>query len=436
MKRWTGPFCYAACLLLALLMYLVRPDHATMAGVLLVLALALYAREPSRLAVVYLGLVVNVLFLVLALVLTEGRISYLTDDEFTSYYAKALLLETAFWASLGCFVELRPRRSRPVAAETTPLRLRMPPHWLTLTAIVVLMTEMALSSGSYFAQYAEVSDTGTIAYEVGCLLVALSVVYRSTSRTGRGALLLEVFAVGIALFIALASGKRLPLAFVIVAYMLLSLKTHGKARTLLLFIGISVVGYGFGIVRDFMTLSGVDAALLSEGFGSTNQGAVLHASAVYVRIADEGLSTVGDRLVSFLSNFIGALVLPLSLLPPQAQVNMHAMPFYTVQGNGGFVSSYAYFFLGLLGPFVVAGIVAFLLHRRGRWMRVAGIVIVLTSPRWILYNIGPVARLISLTLLILMVLELLSSSSRRSFTASSGALKPPNPSAPPASLHA
>lgn len=399
MTRWINILFGLVVILVMSVCYLADASMMTMISLLLLFVAIIFIREPTKWAIVYLGVIVNLLYLWLALWMMDGQISFLTDERITPYYKKALLLETIFWATfaglLGLFINI----SNRAVVGGAKLQMRYSVQIQFIIAIVILAIEIMISSGAYFKPYSDVSNTGTFAYELGCLFLALGIVSRSYNKIGTGNFVLEMIAVAFALFIVVGSGKRLPFAYVIMAYLLYSLKYYGKPKTAILCLVISGLGYVQGIVRDFMTVNEINTDLLTGGFGSSNQGAVLHASAVYLRVADEGLSTVIDRGISFLSNFFGALILPISFLPEQAQINVHAMQFYDVQGNGGFIGAYSYFFLGWIGPILLASALAWLCCRNGRWVEILVMITLLTSPRWTLYNVGPVLRLISMLII-------------------------------------
>jgi hypothetical protein len=407
MNRWLNIFFGFFIIMIMSAIYLLDSSLQLMALLLLFSLTIVFIRDRTRFAVVYLGVMINLLYLCLALWLMDGQISFLSDESFTPFYKKALLLETIFWATFAGLFGLYMRLSQSSAVNGAKIQMHYPIQLQLFTAITILALEIMISSGAYFKPYSEVSDTGTIAYELGCLLLAISIISRTDNPSRANTLILEGIGVVLALFIVLGSGKRLPFAYVIIAYLLFSMKHYGKLRTLLLYLGISGLGFVLGVVRDFMSVDGLNTDLLAVGFGSSNQGAVLHASAVYLRVADEGLITVIDRGISFFSNFVGALVLPLSLLPEQTQVNVQAMQYYNVQGNGGFVGTYSYFFIDWMGPTLLASILAWLCSRRGHWLELVIVIILLTSPRWTLYNIGPVLRLISMALLVTVCIHFL-----------------------------
>lgn len=407
MTRWINILLGIVIILVMSVCYLADASTQAMVSLLLLFVVIIFIRERTQWAVVYLGMAINLLYLWLALWLMDGQISFLTDEPILPYYKKTLLLETIFWATfaglLGFYMDISQRG----VVGGTKLKISYPVQIQFITAITIFVIEIMISSGDYFKPYSDVSDTGTIAYELGCLFLALAIVSRSENPLVTRNFVFEMIAVALALFIVVGSGKRLPFAYVIMAYMLYSLRYYGKLRTAIFYLVISGLGFVQGILRDFMTVDGINTNLLTSGMGSSNQGAVLHASAVYLRVADEGLISVIDRGISFLSNFVGALILPLSFLPEQAQINVHAMQYYDLQGNGGFVGTYSYFFLDWIGPTLFASSLALLCCRHGHWLKLFVIIILLTSPRWTMYNIGPVLRLISMLLILFLSFHLI-----------------------------
>jgi len=166
---------------------------------------------------------------------------------------------------------------------------------------------------------------------------------------------------------------------------------------------ISVTGYIFGIVRDVMIFESISSEVLLSGLGFTNQGATLHASASYIRIVDEGLIGAADRFISLISNMFLAAFVSFSSLPDVARVNEYAMNYYQVQGNGGLIGAYSYFFLGWLGPLLLAGALALTFRSKGALLAISFGFLVVLSPRWTLYNIGPALRILGFTILFVLL---------------------------------
>lgn len=363
----------------------------------------------SSWSLVYFGVAVNLFFIWVALILTEGRISYLSADDYIEYYKKTIHLEALFWILYVHFHQYFSYRQKVrIDSKRNTLMRHASPHVLIVVALCLLSFEVLISSESYFSSYVDVSDVGTISYELGCLLLALAVVLRGELTERFHFSIVEMCAVLVAIYIVIGSGKRLPFAYVIISYLLSYFRSYGKLRATFIYLSIFVGGYIFGIVRDLLKIDGFDMAMLADGLGSTNQGAVLHASSVYIRIVDEGLISYMDRLVSFMGNVFGSLLFPISYLPEQVQVNVFSMQHYPVQGNGGFIGSYCYYFLGYPGVFILSALLAKLCTSRGYWIELVAMMILLTSPRWTLYNVGPVVRLISMALIIMFVLQMLT----------------------------
>jgi hypothetical protein len=396
--------CVAAAIVI-FATYVLTESASLMTVVLLLFMIYAFKIDRTRWSIVFLSVYINLLFLLLAMLITGGEVSYLTDGGYIDFYTKSLLLEALFWICFVYMVNLYKKSFKLSYVANPKAHIRLPIGIQFLVAVLILLLEIYLSYRSYFASYSEVSDTGTVAYELGCLMLALAIISKLESNSKSKFFLLEMIAVALALFIVAGSGKRLPFAYIMVAYLCVSLELYGKLRTAILYLGIFFVGYLVGIIRDFMTVDGVDVDQLLVGFYSTNQGAILHASAVYLRVVDEGLVVCSERFIALLSNSLGALFLPISMLPEQAQVNIYAMRFYDVQGNGGFVGVYSYYFIGWLGPILIALFLSWFNFCRGRTVELISTIVILTSPRWTLYNIGPVFRLISMALIVIIIAQ-------------------------------
>ncbi len=138
----------------------------------------------------------------------------------------------------------------------------------------------------------------------------------------------------------------------------------------------------------------------------SNQGAIVHASSEYLNIISNGLITVPERLMSFLGNFFGTLFASMSSMPDYVRINEFTLKHVDIQGNGGLVGVYSYFYLGFFGPVLLGYIFGFLVNYRRGVLGVIGVFLIITSPRWTMYNIGPVIRLLSVVLLVYVVMKL------------------------------
>lgn len=335
----------------------------------------------------------------------DGIVSYLWNGQFDQYYIKVLFLESIFW---GIFIISCGKTSGKPVNNTIILKKNrfdlISPIIFLLIGIPLLISDIVISSSSYFISYVEFSETGTVAYEAGAAFVAFSIFMRIGKKVPKHYLLLEIFAIMLILYIAAGSGKRLPLAYPIFAYTVWISYRYGRLLAGSVYFAIAISGYIFGIVRDAMVLQSVSFDALVSGLKYTNQGATLHASAVYVRIVDENLISSIDQLISFASNFFLAIFVSVSSLPDVARINEYAMSYYDVQGNGGLIGAYAYFFMDWVGPFLLPLILAWIYRSRGPVAALAFGFLAVMSPRWTLYNIGPALRILGLVTMLIFLL--------------------------------
>lgn len=373
-----------------------------LAGILLVILAVFFVLESTTLAVIYLVAWFNYLVLLVSLLLTGGRPSYLSSEVFQPFYAEALAWEIVFWTTLG----LLTLRVAPAPAAGLSRRFPLPDAQLafTLLSVALLATEVAISFPRYFGGYTEDTDIGTPISEVGTILFSLVLLSRTTLLPERRArILIEGVAVLLILFIAAGSGKRLALSFVAVA---LVANLRSKKLAFLAYACFVLIGYVHGIVRDSLQVGGFALASLVDSIFFTNQGGSLHASAVYLRLVEEGVFGFWDRTLSLISTAIGALALPVSALPPVTQLNVAAMEYYPVQGNGGLVGAYSTVYLGPLGPVIFAAALASLSRSKRRIAALVFGIAVLATIRWTLYNVAPLMRLVSYVLVLVYLVYL------------------------------
>jgi hypothetical protein len=340
-------------------------------------------------------LLVNNTILTISFFLQNGIVSYLWNPQFDEYYYKTILLENLFWF---LFI-ITCGKSSSNAGEKSKIYLKNKIYNfnsidLLFFSIPILIIDIIFSYSNYFISYIEFSATGTVGFELGAAFLAFGIFLRIGRKTSKLHLILETIAVLLVLYIAIGSGKRLPLAYPIFAYTVWMSYRYGRLLAASVYLAIATGGYAFGIFRDTMVLQSISSEMLVSGLGSTNQGATLHASAVYIRIVDENLVSAADQLISFISNFFLAIFVSVSALPDAARINEYASDYYGVQGNGGLIGAYSYFFLGWGGPAALSVLLAWIYKSRGAVTAIAFGFLAVLSPRWTLYNIGPAMRIL------------------------------------------
>ena len=400
----------------ALFSYLLDFSTLFQIGIALVLLAFLFCTTQTEFFLIYLVVFINLLFLFVCFWLSNGQISYLSDQNFYEYYKKTILLESMFWSVFGALEIILASKFHSQELRRSALCcLNFSASPLAWIGFVILFAEIILSYESYFHTYAVADNTGTLLYELGCMFVALSILTKAINQRkvkfNFYTPLLEAINCALCIFITMGSGKRLPLTYIILAYVFVISYRYGKFIAGFIYFVISIIGFFHGIFRDLLDFSSLGLDSLIGSISSSNQGGAFHASGVYLRIIDEGLISFSERLISFFSNFFGALFLPFTLLPDVAQINIFSMSYYSVQGNGGFIGSYSFFFLGWIGILVLPLLfLCPIFMYRGRFIALFSAIVLMSSPRWVMYNIGPIFRLFSMIVTIVFVLEFIRSS--------------------------
>lgn len=150
MNRWINILCGLFFVLVMLMCFVAEVPTQVMVSILLLFNILIFIRERTRWAVVYLFLIVNILYLWFALWMTGGEISYLTDERFTPYYKKTLLLETIFWATFAGLLGFYLNTSNRAVLSHIKIQTIYPVKLQFIIAITILAIEIMISSGTYF----------------------------------------------------------------------------------------------------------------------------------------------------------------------------------------------------------------------------------------------------------------------------------------------
>lgn len=378
--------------------------------VLWVIVLVAYCTEHGLLRSLYCFVLANV-SVNLALSAFNIQYSYLYSERYLDYYLDSYFFESIFWLFFVYMGAIFYRKSSFSSIDGLDFAQRST-TLLIATSIAMLGIEVVLSSSGFFVPYAQSSAGGTVLFEIACLVLGFAI---STTSLGRGVrkYFLFSFAVLLALFVSVGLGKRLPLAYIVIAIFIRIYEFRSipfaKFFAFFAMLGVVCAGFFWGVFRDALSLDTFSQELLAKNLASTNQGGSFHAASVYVRAAREGLLDVNNRLLSFGFAFFSASLFPMSFLPAEGNLHHYIQQYYDIQGNGGNIGSYSYFFLGYLGPVIFACFLAFFFSIRSSSKVIFCLqyLVVLTSPRWSLYNIGAVVRLLLYSLAIFCIVDYL-----------------------------
>lgn len=247
---------------------------------------------------------------------------------------------------------------------------------------IILVTTPLLISGNYSI---ETKSSSLLEYAIIFILIAT--IY-ANSKTKQ---MIIVSISSIYLFLPLMYGKRL--AFLMIGLLSFILFFSGKFKmryilfsTVIGFIFLRVfaaVRVGFENLNIVTFLLGVN----EDGIMSNNQGGVVVCSVTYFGLIQEGLFDIYFRFKSLLGTLVG-IFLPSSLNFKEAYVNLYAMNFASIPGNGGFTSIYLYIWGGLLGVIIGGIIFNYLLRNphNSRLIFIYMIFVFATFPRWYSYN--------------------------------------------------
>lgn len=328
----------------------------------------------------------NISFLLFVNLLSNGNFSYLQNAKISGFYTDTLYFEFLFWFVFSIFTQ-----NFVITKSYKNLEIS---NYFYMVSLLFIIFEALISYPHFFKPYTIKSDTGTLFFELSCLLFSLSVIYTPKNVFSLKYLFLFFFI----LFVVIAIGKRLPFSYIIMAYLFIASHKFNKLKILCLYTIIFVGGFFLGLLRDSYS-GNLD---VFSAFSSTNQGAVLYSSSVYIYFSDVYLDYT-DRLLSFFSNFFGTLILPMSLLPEVTSINFFVTKFIPIQGNGGFISSYSYLFMSYPGLFLIPMLLVFFSKLKiSSYNYLMFFFLLVTSNRLLLYNIGPIFRLLSFLILILL----------------------------------
>lgn len=318
--------------------------------------------------------------------------SYLFTREYVYFYLDSYFFESVFWMTFIFLVVVAgAQKVKPVGL----LGLNGRSLEVSLSvAILLIATEFFLNRDRLFVPYGVSSSSGTVLYEVSALLVAVCVY--SVPKKRVLAVLGSAVAILLLLVLSMAIGKRLPLSYVMLAVFarLPDFKLRKFVSFSLMFTAVCA-GFFWGVFRDTLDASSISVEMIQKNFTTTNQGGSFHASAVYVRVAQEGLISAYERFLIFINTIFSTALFPMTLLPEGVVLNNYIQKFYQIQGNGGNIGSYSFFFLGWLGPIILPVILSCLMVRSSRnsVFSIVGVMVFLTLPRWTMYNVGPIVRL-------------------------------------------
>lgn len=248
--------------------------------------------------------------------------------------------------------------------------------------------------------------TTSIWLEYCIIFFIIGGLYSRSSK--RKVLLLTISAFYIIL--PLLYGRRLQSIMIILTIFNLFYSSKFSTRRVLLFSIIGFIGLrAFASIRMGQSMS-ILSSLLSineNNIMGNNQGGVLVCSTSYLALIEDGTFDLGFRVRSFTGQFT-SILLPYEWNMQEAYVNFSALNYTPIPGNGGLVSTYLFLWGGLLGVFVGALILRYILMKPDDniYNRAIIIFILSTFPRWHSYNLMILFKMTFWLLLFLSLIKL------------------------------
>lgn len=153
-----------------------------------------------------------------------------------------------------------------------------------------------------------------------------------------------------------------------------------------------------GVIRDSeynFSINYLLFGLKENGEYSNNQGGVTAASVAYLGLVKNDTFDLKFRIISFISQFVVSF-LPSSLSPDETFINIEAMKYTPIPGNGGFTTTYFYLFLGPIGVIFFSYIFRVMLSIRNHstFIMLVPILTLTLFPRWMVYSIFPYIKIV------------------------------------------
>ena len=186
------------------------------------------------------------------------------------------------------------------------------------------------------------------------------------------------------------------------------------------FIFISLIS-GFVLLRWYASLrmgTGLSiyssiASVDEDGIMGNNQGGVFVSSTVYIQLIKDGIFDSLFAIKSFLGLLI-SFILPASINLSETYINLSALNYRPLPGNGGFPGVYFYLWGGFVGCLLGGLLFRYLLFRKsGRLTLATSLLLFVTFPKWHSYSLLIAVKLGVWLMIFLAIFDFIYRVSRR-----------------------
>ena len=127
---------------------------------------------------------------------------------------------------------------------------------------------------------------------------------------------------------------------------------------------------------------------VASGALSNGPGGVLVSCVTYFNLIQTGVFDLQFSVKSFIGMFT-SIFLPASLNLPETYINLEALKYDEIPGNGGFPGIYFYLWGRYLGVFIGSLLINFLFRNthKSKYISIYVLFMLSTFPRWYTYNV-------------------------------------------------
>jgi hypothetical protein len=266
-------------------------------------------------------------------------------------------------------------------------------YWISILILVILiplsnwgLTPLSVNSGGYSI------ETESSIWSEYCIIFIIIAALHSNSLNKKRILIFISF---FFMLMPLLYGKRLATIMVGLTVFNLFYSGYFSPRKIIYFFLTSfIVTTLFDAVRMYGFSSQINFVYMMLGVNdvsgalSNGPGGVLVSCVTYFNLIQTGVFDLEFSIKSFIGMFT-SIFLPASLNLPETYINLEALKYDEIPGNGGFPGVYFYLWGRYLGVFIGSLLINFLFRNihRSKYISIYVLFMLSTFPRWYTYNV-------------------------------------------------
>lgn len=281
-----------------------------------------------------------------------------------------------------------------------------------LLMTVFLLTAVSSIDGNILKQSYSIESGSSILFEYVLILIILAYSYSGNNNARR------LILIAMALLFVITPiffGKRLPASMVAFSIILLFFRPKSLKQVLGIFLGGFFILSILALFRvgESGQATNIIFNISEDGVMRNNQGGVIYSSAAYIKLTETGIFDLMFGIDSAF-NTILSILLPSAMVDESAYINIAAMKYIPIPGNGG-LPGVAFYVWGRVLAVIVFGLFIGWLMARSRYNYLASVYVsflFFTFPRWMSYNINIMFKMGVLLIIAWFIVRLIIYASR------------------------